>query len=95
MRSVSKRELNQQTAHVLATVDSGETVVVTERGIPRWRIEAIGALVDPVERLRLAGRITEPKKEPAPWPAALDDPAGREYSPAEIDALYVESRGDH
>lgn len=95
MRSVSKRELNQQTAHVLAAVDAGETVVVTERGVPRWRIEAIGALVDPVEQLRLAGRIAEPKKEPAPWITAADDSAGREYSPAEIDALYAESRGDH
>jgi antitoxin (DNA-binding transcriptional repressor) of toxin-antitoxin stability system len=95
MRSVSKRELNQQTAHVLAAVDAGETVVVTERGIPRWRIEAVGAVVDPVEQLRLAGRITEPKKIPAPWITATDDAADRAYSPAEIDALYTESRDDH
>ncbi len=93
MKTVTKRELNQQTARVLASVEAGESVVVTERGVGRWRIEAIGAPMDPVERLRLAGRVIAAKAAPAPWPGA--DDSERRYSPDEVDALYAESRGDH
>ncbi len=55
MKIVSKRELNQQTASVLAEVAAGESVVVTDRGGPRWRIEAFEAHPDPVVRLRIEG----------------------------------------
>jgi len=91
MKAVSKRELNQQTAQVLAEVRAGEPVLVTERGIARWRIEALDAAVDPVARLRAEGRITPAKSEPRPWPAAAGT---RRYTPAEVDALFADSRGD-
>lgn len=90
MKTVSKRELNQQTAQVLAEIDAGESVVVTERGIPRWRIEAIDAESDPVARLRHQGRIVTAKTQPMPWPD--DDPHDE---PDRVDELYAESRGDH
>lgn len=90
MTTVTKRELNQQTAKVLADAADGP-VVVTEHGIPRWRIELIDSHPDPVERLRAEGRIRPARKNPAAWPVHED--SGR--TPADIDALHQEMRGDH
>jgi antitoxin (DNA-binding transcriptional repressor) of toxin-antitoxin stability system len=90
MHTVTKRELNQRTADVLA-VAATEPVVVTERGVPRWRVEAITAHPDPIERLRADGRITPAAKRPVPWPPR--DHSGR--TPDQVDALFNELRGDH
>ncbi len=90
MKEITKRELNQQTAQVLAEVRAGEPVLVTERGVPRWRIEAVDGVADPVARLRAAGRIIPASEHPMPWP---DDTDAR-YTPAEVDALYAEMRED-
>lgn len=80
-------------AKVLAEVDAGESVVVTERGVPRWRIVAIGASPDPIERLRAEGRIIPASKNPPPWPRFTGaDRRGR--TPADVDALYTEMRED-
>jgi len=90
VKTISKRQLNQQTARVLAEVEAGESVVVTERGVPRWRIVAIGAGRDPIERLRAEGRIVPASKNAPPWPE-------RDYSersPADVDRLYAELRED-
>jgi antitoxin (DNA-binding transcriptional repressor) of toxin-antitoxin stability system len=89
MKTISKRELNQQTAHVLEAVSGGQAVLVTERGVPRWRIEAVEDSGDPVVRLRLGGRITRPKPNPAAWPTAVP-----RYTPSQVDALFAESRGE-
>ncbi len=91
MKTVSKRELNQQTARVLAEVTTSESVVVTDRGVPKWRIDALETHPDPVERLRIEGRITAAKKNPRPWTSRR---ATRRYTPAEVDALLAETRGD-
>lgn len=91
MKTVTKRELNQQTAQVLAAVEAGEATLVSERGVVRWRIEAVDTGNDPVDRLRREGRITPAKAHPADWPDG--DPAA--YSVAEVDAIFAESRGDH
>jgi antitoxin (DNA-binding transcriptional repressor) of toxin-antitoxin stability system len=93
MKTITKRELNQQTAQVLAAVDAGESVVVTERGVPRWRIDAFDAEADtdPIERLRAQGRIIPAKQNPMPWPEPEDNPR---YSPADVDRLYAEMRED-
>lgn len=89
MKTITKRELNQQTAQVLAQVDAGETVVVTERGVARWRIEAIETESDPLARLRAQGKITPAKASPMPWP--IEDP----HDDVErVDRLFAESRGD-
>lgn len=88
MTPISKRELNQQTAQVLETVTEGRPVIITERGVARWRIEAVQASGDAVARLRAEGRITPAKRKPAPWPVAKD-----RYTPAQVDALFRESRG--
>lgn len=89
MKTISKRELNQQTAQVLDTVSAGHSVLVTERGVPRWRIEAAESSSDPVARLRSEGRITPAKAKPAPWPVAK-----ARYSPSQVDALFADSRGE-
>jgi antitoxin (DNA-binding transcriptional repressor) of toxin-antitoxin stability system len=91
MKIISKRELNQQTAQVLAGVRAGQPTLVTEYGVARWRIEAVDAAVDPVARLRAEGRITPAKTQPRAWPAHA---AARHYTAAEIDALFADSRGD-
>lgn len=93
MKTINKRELNQQTARVLAGVREGEPVVVTERGVPRWRIEVADSGTDPVARLRAQGRIVPPRKIPMPWP----DDWGQGHqgrTPADVDALLDEMRGE-
>ena len=93
MREITKRELNQQTAQVLAEVRAGEPVLVTERGIPRWRIEAFEGDGDPVARLRAAGRIIPASEHPMPWPTDWGLEA-RGRTPADVDALLEGMRGD-
>ena len=90
MRTVTKRELNQQTAQVLAEVSEGNPVTITERGVARWRIEAVGVSTDPIARLVAEGRIRLPASDaPIPWPAQAG-PA----DPARVDALLAEMRDD-
>ncbi len=90
-RSITKRELNQQTARVLARVKAGKPVLVTERGVARWRIEAVEADADPVARMRTEGLITPASRAPAPWP---DEPADPRYTARRIATLLDEIRGD-
>lgn len=89
MKTISKRELNQQTAQVLDAITAGQAVVVTERGVARWRIEAVKPSGDATEKLRAEGRITPAKRKPAPWPDGKP-----RYTPARVDALFRESRGE-
>jgi len=90
MKTVSKRELNQQAAHVLDAVSVGQPIIVSERGVARWRIEAVESTADPIARQRAEGRIAPAKAKPALWPVAAD----ARYSLARVDELFVESRGD-
>ncbi len=94
MKKVSKRELNQQTAKVLASVREDGPVYITERGQPRWRIETADGSADPLERLRAQGRVTPPSRHPPAWP---DDWGKHTHgrTPADVDALLDEMRGDH
>lgn len=96
MKTITKRELNHQTAQVLAGIHAGESVLVTERGVPRWRIEAVEDIADPVERLRAQGRIRPASDNPPPWPKGRYSVTERQaqYTPAEVDALYEDMRGD-
>lgn len=91
MKTVTKRELNQQTAAVLAGVEAGETLLVTERGVPRWAIEQVGDTSDALARLMRGGRVRPAASVPAPWP--VDTPDG--YTPEHVDRLFEESRGEH
>ena len=90
--TVTKRELNQQTAKVLARVREDGSILVTEHGVPKWRIEAIESIADPVERLRAQGRLIPASDNPPPWPD--DEPVDPTRTPADVDALYAWVRGD-
>lgn len=92
MRTVTKRELNQQTAAVLDQVTDTDDVVVTERGKPRWRLSAVAVHDSTLARLEREGRYTPPSSDPAPWP---DMPGGPVYTDVEADAVLDEIRGDH
>ena len=92
MRTVSKRELNQQTAAVLDLVTDSDDVVVTERGAPRWRVCAVRDRDTTLDRLEREGRYTPPRAQPAPWPSAAGGPS---YTAEEADELLREMRGDH
>lgn len=94
MKQISKRELNQQTAKVLAGVREDAPVLVTERGVPRWRIEAATAEADPMARLRMQGRVVARKTRPPAWPKGWEK-RGRGRAPAEVDAVLADLRGDH
>ncbi len=89
---VTKRELNQQTAKVLNQVRERGAILITEHGVPRWRIEAIESIEDPLERLRAAGQIREASPNPPPWPEPEPGPA--RYSSERVDELYRWQRGD-
>ena len=67
MGQVPIRELNQDTAGVLARVEAGEVVEVTNRGRPVARIVPVA--VDVVADLVAAGIIT-----PAPNPGPIPPP---------------------
>ncbi len=92
MEMITKRELNQRTAQVLDRVTDTDDVVVTERGMPRWRVSAFREPDTALARLEREGRYAAPAAEPAPWPR---HPGGPAYSTAEADALLDEIRGDH
>lgn len=92
MRTVTKRELNQNTAAVLRQVTAAGDVIITERGVPRWRLSIVTDDDGPLSRLERAGLYTPPATEPAPWPAA---PAGPSYTADQVAALLEDSRGDH
>lgn len=92
MGTVSKRELNQHTAAVLARATAAGEVLITERGTPRWRISEFRGDDMPLARLQREGRYTPPAVTPAAWPSV---PAGPSYTDDDVDALLGELRGDH
>lgn len=92
MQTITKRELNQNTASVLDQVTDTDDIVVTERGKPRWRVSAVRDVDTALSRLEREGRYTPPVSDPAPWPS---HPGGRRYTDREADALLDEMRGDH
>lgn len=91
MDTVTKRELNQQTATVLDRASDTGDVIVTERGKPRWRVSAYQP-DDGLARLQREGLYTPPADEPAAWPAG---PRGPRYTDSDVDALLQEMRGEH
>ena len=60
MQTITKRELNQRTAAVLAQVTDTDDVVVTERGKPRWRVSMVRDRDTALARLEREGRYTPP-----------------------------------
>lgn len=92
MDTVTKRDLNQRTASVLDRVTTAGEVIVTERGVPRWRVSVFYRHDAPLARLEHDGRYTPPAVTPTPWPSHAGGPV---YTDAQVEALLDELRGDH
>lgn len=92
MRRVTKRELNQNTAGVLGQVGDDDDVVITERGVARWRVSTVQDSGNALDRMERDGRYTPPSQNPRPWPR---QPVGRSYSDHEVDEILDELRGEH
>lgn len=92
MTTVTKRELNQNTAAVLQAVDGANDVIVTERGRSRWRITVATESGSQLDRWEREGIYTPPPAVPAPWP---DHPGGPAYTSAEAQRLIDEMKGEH
>lgn len=88
---VSKRELNQQTAEVLARVSAQGPVTVTERGVPRWVITEYQEELSWFEEMDRQGLVIHPSDEPMPFE---DIDLGPERTDEEVMALVHEVRGD-
>jgi len=94
---VSKRELNQQTAQVLARVTADSPVIITERGEPRWKLSELDAEdlhLTGLARLQALGIATRPKEShfTGSWPEYVTGP---KRTSAEVDELLAELKGDH
>jgi prevent-host-death family protein len=63
--SVGIRELNQQTSQILDRVRAGETIEVTDRGVPIAEIRPVGREQSAVARLVAEGRLTPATIDPA------------------------------
>lgn len=90
MKTVTKRQLNQQTATVLAGVSADDPVIVTERGRPRWRIEEAGS-ADLATSGPLGLHVIPARPKPAEWPSE----GGAAYDESDVDRLAAWARGDH
>ena len=92
MSTVSKRDLNQHTAEVLAQVIQTGEVVITERGEPRWRVSSYDGGDDALARAERRGHYTPPPSTAVAWPATVGGP---KYRSTDVDALLDEFKGDH
>ena len=58
MAAVGIRELNQQTSQILDRVRAGETIEITDRGVPVAEIRPVGREQSVLARLVAEGRLT-------------------------------------
>jgi prevent-host-death family protein len=65
MASVGIRELNQQTSQILDRVRAGETIEITDRGIPVAEIRPVGREQSVLARLVAEGRLIPATIDPA------------------------------
>jgi prevent-host-death family protein len=65
MAAVGIRELNQQTSLILDRVRAGETIEITDRGVPIAEIRPVGREHSVLARLVAEGRLTPATIDPA------------------------------
>ena len=65
MASVGVRELNQQTSQILDRVRAGETIEITDRGVPIAEIRPVGREHSVLAGLVAAGRLAPATIDPA------------------------------
>lgn len=90
MTTISKRELNQNTAHVLEQVTPLEPLTVTERGVPKWIISSHSSSESMLDRLAAKGVYTPPSQNPEPWDSAN---GSKKYTDAEVEEILAEDKG--
>ena len=83
MAKVGIRELKQNASAVIRRVKAGESLEVTERGLPVARLIPISDPDDPVERLIGAGQAVAPLGNLRDLPPPIALPEGRRL-PSEI-----------
>ncbi len=94
MDTVTKRELNQDTASVLARVTDTNDITVTEDGVPRWQITTYQpGISDMVDTSWSAELAPPPSLPPLPvqWPSDGEVP---KYTEAQITEILDEIRAD-
>jgi prevent-host-death family protein len=86
--TVSIRELKSRLSHYLKLARSGETVVITDRGVPVGRLVAIEQDLDEqIAALRTARQLHWSGRRLGPRKPALRIPAGKSVA-----ALLIEDR---
>ncbi len=65
MASIGIRELNQQTSQVLDRVRAGETIEITDRGVPVAELRPVSRERSVLARLAAEGRLTPATIDPA------------------------------
>lgn len=65
MATVGIRELNQQTSQILDRVRAGETIEITDRGVPIAEIRPVGREQSALARLVAEGRLAQATIDPA------------------------------
>jgi prevent-host-death family protein len=65
MASVGIRDLNQQTSQILERVRAGETIEITDRGVPFAEIRPLSKEQSVLARLAAEGRLTPATLDPA------------------------------
>lgn len=75
MASVGIRDLNQQTSQILDRVREGETIEITDRGIPFAEIRPLSREQSVMARLVAEGRMTPAAIDPAVLPLLPKAPA--------------------
>src|ERR1700729_4443343 len=74
MASIGIRELNQQTSQVLDRVRAGETIEITDRGVPVAEIRPVTNGRAVLARLAAEGRLIPATIDPAALQAMPRDP---------------------
>ncbi|MGH3166115.1 MAG: type II toxin-antitoxin system Phd/YefM family antitoxin [Trebonia sp.] len=75
MASVGIRDLNQQTSQILERVRAGETIEITDRGVPFAEIRPLSKQQSVMARLVAEGRMTPATIDPAMLPLLPKAPA--------------------
>lgn len=65
MASVGIRELNQQTSQIVDRVRAGETIEITDRGVPFAEIRPLSSAQSVLTRLAAEGQLTPATLDPA------------------------------
>lgn len=88
MTSISLRELNQRSGHIVRTVaNTGQSVVITDRNRPIARVIPISSPDSPVEQLVAAGILSH---NPEPY----SRPSNTDYLPSGTDVVVQLDRED-